>query len=252
MMNIEDHSRILICEDDRDIATLLGIMLSQQGYTVDLAFSAGQAKQLLEHTQYAAMTLDIMLPDQDGISLMQELRLQEQTRDMPVIVVTAEAETSKPDLDGEVLLIVDWLEKPIDHQRLIAAVQEATQPATGRKPHILHVEDDPDFRRVVAMVLGNDASIVTATSLKDARQKLEHERFDLILLDLQLPDGPGLDLLPLSNSQTPACPVVVFSVQDIKPAAPQGVDAALVKSHMSNQMLLDTIKAVIQRKRYPA
>lgn len=251
-MNLEHQSRILVCEDDRDIAALLGIMLSQQGYAVDLAFSAGQAKQLLEHTQYAAMTLDITLPDQDGISLMHELRLQEATRDMPVVVVTAEAEASKYELNGEVLLIVDWLEKPIDHHRLIMAVQQATQSDLGRKPRILHVEDDPDFRRIVAMILGNDANIVTATSLHDARQKLEHEHFDLILLDLQLPDGPGLDLLPASDLQTPSCPVVVFSVHDAKPTTRQGVDATLVKSHMSNQMLLDTIKTVIQRNRHPA
>ncbi len=65
---------ILICEDDPDVARLLCLLLEREGYRTDVAYDADQAKRLLRERSYAAMTLDLMLPGQDGISLIRELR----------------------------------------------------------------------------------------------------------------------------------------------------------------------------------
>jgi PAS domain S-box-containing protein len=251
-ITVVDNSRvqpqllILICEDDSDIATLLKLLLEQAGFKADIAYDAAQAKQLLAQKQYAAMTLDIALPDVDGISLLRELRQQDSTRQLPIVVVSAKAELGRQELNGNAIAVIDWLNKPIDQTRLIAAVKEATQQI-GDKPRILHVEDNFDVRQVVGAILQNVADVCYAANLQEAQQKLQQEIFDLILLDLGLPDGSGLELLPQLNAHPggqPTPPVVVFSAQEVGRETLQDVAAVLVKSRTSNQKLLETVQAL--------
>ncbi len=87
--------RILICENDRDTAKLLSLMLSQGGFDTDIAYSGMEAKQLLAQPDtipYAAMTIDLAMPDTDGISLIRELRQHENFRHLPIVVVSAKAQ----------------------------------------------------------------------------------------------------------------------------------------------------------------
>jgi DNA-binding response OmpR family regulator len=203
------------CEYDGDIATLLKLLLEQAGFKADIAYDAAQAKQLLAQNQYAAMTLDIALPDVDGISLMRELRQQDSTRYLPIVVVSAKAELGRQQLNGNVIAVIDWLNKPIDQTRLITAVKQATQQISS-KPRILHIEDNLDVLQVVRAILQNVAEICCAVNFQEAQQKLEQEIFDLILLDLSLPDGCGRELLKQLNVQAErSTPVVVFSAEEV-------------------------------------
>jgi DNA-binding response OmpR family regulator len=124
-------ARLLVCEDDEDISTLLRMMLEQGGFAVDVALDATQAKRLLAERSYEGMTLDLRLPDQDGISLIRELRSQERTRALPIVVVSVKASEGKKELNGEAFLVMDWIDKPIDHSRLIRAVREAVALSPG-------------------------------------------------------------------------------------------------------------------------
>ena len=245
----EKHQpRILICEDDHDIANLLSFLLKQGGFKTDIAYDAASAKRFLAQKQYAVMTLDIGLPDQDGVSLIRELREQDSTRGLPIVVVSAKAELARHEVtNGSAVAIIDWLNKPIDQTRLITAVKQATHRRADSPSRILHIEDDPDVSNVVSAVLKDTAEIVQAANLREAKQKLERESFDLIILDLALPDGNGLDLLPVLQSQSSPLPVVVFSVQDVEVEVTQKVAASLVKSRTSNRELLETIKSLIQQ-----
>ncbi|MEB3337617.1 MAG: response regulator, partial [Leptolyngbyaceae bacterium] len=103
----------------------------------------------------------------------------------------------------------------------------------------------PDITHFVAMLLRDLADITSADNIQQARHKLEKERFDLVILDLGLPDGSGLELLPSLHYQTVPIPVVIFSAQEMNVEAIHNVAASLVKSRTSNQNLLDTIKALI-------
>ena len=156
---------------------------------VDVALDATQAKRLLAERSYAGMTLDLRLPDQDGISLIRELRGQERTRTLPIVVVSVKASEGKKELNGEAFLVMDWIDKPIDHSRLIRAVREAVAQSPGHRLRILHVEDDPDIVEVVAAILGDMAALECAGTLEEATRKTGASRYDLVILDLGLPDG---------------------------------------------------------------
>lgn len=116
----------------------------------------------------------------------------------------------------------------------------------GRKTaRLLYVEDDADLQRVVAAVLDHDAEVEQALSLTEARERLERERFDLVILDLALPDGSGLELLPLLGSQARPTPVLIFSAHEVEPAVASRVTSVLVKSQTANGELLERIRAVL-------
>jgi DNA-binding response OmpR family regulator len=243
--------RILICEDDADIAYMLRIILSQAGFDADIARTVEQAKQLIKDNQYLAVTLDLALPDElgrrydpEGIRLIRELRRQDRTRELPVIVVSAVADQARRQLNGSAFGIIDWLEKPLDETRLLSAVQMIATHKQGL-PRILHVEDDPIIYEMVRVLLRGQVDLVLAPSLYDAHQKLREEVFDLILLDVELTDGSGLDLIRDLDDVEYMPQVVIFSAKEVGNDVAQKVKAALVKSKDSRKELINVIMSVI-------
>jgi DNA-binding response OmpR family regulator len=248
-----DRACVLVCEDDADIATILRGILESAGHNVDVAASAGQAREFLKENKYAGMTLDLALPDQDGISLVRDLREDPETRHLPVVIVSAYMEEGRKAINGDAFGILDWLEKPIDEARLKKALARATELFEGRKPRILHVEDDQDIFQVVQAALSDRADVIQSDTLSDARNRIRNEKFDLLLLDIGLPDGSGLELLPvLRGTPHAATPVVVFSAQEISPRTARHVQAALLKSKTSNEELVSTISGILGNPIYSA
>ena len=239
------RKRVLICEDDHDIAALLRLMLEQAGLEADIAYNATQAKQMLAQRSYVAMTLDLALPDQDGIALIRELRAAKQTATLPIVVVSAKAIEGRKELNGEAFSVVDWISKPIDQEQLAAALKQAVGQAPDARPKVLHVEDDPDIFLVVKAIVDEFAEMDNATNLADARRMLENNHYDLAILDISLPDGSGMELLPVLNGASPPIPVMVFSSHEMGPENIQEVKSALVKSRTNNAQLLATIKHLI-------
>ena len=241
-------ARILVCEDDPDFAELIRFVLEEAGYRPDIAYSAAAAKSMLRQHAYDAMTLDIGLPDQDGISLIRELRGEAYARNLPVVVVTATRVAGQARLGGE-LAIADWLEKPVDHKRLLAALDNSRNDSEGSadRPRILHVEDDHDVHRFVEALIPNIATIDHAYDLQAARALLSENAYDLVILDLGLPDGSGWSLVPVIASKQPKPRVVVFSASELSGHDSQQFAACLLKSSTDNDRLLSTLRTQIQR-----
>ncbi|MEJ2452153.1 MAG: PAS domain S-box protein, partial [Gammaproteobacteria bacterium] len=246
--------RILICEDDADIGYMLRIILSQSGFDTDIARTVEQAKQYIKDNHYLAVTLDLALPDAqgrpydpEGIRLIRELRRQDRTRELPVIVMSAIADQAQRRLNGSAFGIVDWLEKPLDETRLLSAVQTIASYKQGL-PRILHVEDDPLIYEMVRVLLRGHVDLVLAPSLYDAHQKLREEVFDLILLDVELTDGSGLDLIRDLDDVEYMPQVVIFSSHEVGKDVAQKVKAALVKSKDSRKELINVIMSVINER----
>lgn len=235
---------VLICEDDPDVADLLKHLLENDGYRVDVADDARQARQLLAQRTYAALTLDIAFPDVDGVTLIGNLRNEPQARDLPIIVVSADALDENASRMARIP-VVDWLQKPVDQERLLAALRRC-MPGDSRRPRILHVDDDADVLRVVAAIAGGLADFDCATDLSLARELLASRTYDLVILDLSLPDGCGSELLPAISALEPEPPVLVFSASDVPRQEAERFAACLVKSVTTNGDLLRTIRTQIQ------
>jgi DNA-binding NtrC family response regulator len=141
--------------------------------------------------------------------------------------------------------VIDWINKPIDHEQLVSALEQAITHASGTRPRVLHVEDDADIYRVVHAIVGEIAEMENAPTLAAARRLLKDRHFDLAILDVSLPDGSGMELLRELNSMTPPVPVMVFSAHEITIESIQKVGASLVKSRTDNAQLLATIKRMV-------
>ncbi|MEO8021295.1 PAS domain S-box protein [Polaromonas sp.] len=238
--------RILICEDDQDIARLISMMLDKGGFDADTAYSAAQALEHLAQTSYAAMTVDLKLPDQDGITLIRHLRAQDGTKDLPIVVVSAEADQGQIQFNNQLLSVSEWLEKPINENLLVLSLRRAIAGAEG-KPRILHIEDDLDIQRITAAIAQDFATFEFAATLQEARTRLAAQTFDLVLLDLSLPEGSGWDLLADIASLKPPPPVVVFTAGEVEREQGAQAAAVLVKSQTSNAELLATLQRVLAR-----
>lgn len=244
-MHREAHGKVLVVEDDHDIATLLRIMLRQEDIDCDIAYSAQEAKSLLKKNIYDAMTLDIMLPDQDGISLLQEIREDNSLQNLAVVVVSAKVQKTHSETELEV---VDWINKPIDQKRFMNSLNRAINLRESHKENILHVEDDPDIACLIKILLQELADIDLAVNKVEAMEKLKQGTYSLILLDMMLPDGSAEELLPYIEEHFTSTPVVLFSAQEVDQKLKSKVSKALVKSRTSNATLVDTIKQLLEKK----
>ena len=157
---------------------------------------------------------------------------------MPVIVVSGHAARGK--VRGRSLEVADWMEKPVDPSRLRLAVQGLAR--TDARPFVLHVDDDRDILELTRQAV-TSVEVRGVESLAEAREALQARRPDLVILDLGLPDGHGLELLPeLTDEEGRTIPVVIYSAQDTDRQAAPAVQAVLTKSRMSLTQLARTVR----------
>ena len=244
---------LLVCEDDPDAAMILCEALERDGYAVDLAATLGDAEDALARVgHYQALILDLIMPDGDGVAFIRRLRARTETRSLPIIVVSARAHSGRAEPGSTALNVVDWMEKPVDLGRLNHAVQVAVARATAPKPLILHVEDDPDILEVTASALRGLGEVVPALTLVAAREALAKQKPSLVILDLSLADGSGLDLLPeIGHAPGSAVPVLIFSARDTDELIVENVSAAMTKSRTSLGQLAETVKRLLEQSPAP-
>lgn len=232
--------RVLICEDNADVAEILAELLDAEGLAADVVHTISSARAKLAENPYALMLLDLHLPDGDGLDLIRELRHDPSTRELPIVIVSGRAEPHADGASGGVE-VMDWLQKPVDQARLAAAVRRAF--ATSEHPRVLHVEDDLDVAQITQVALDGLAQCTSVTTRAEAEALLETEDLDLVILDLQLADGPGAPLLEALRGR---CPVVIFSGLEASPELTREVAAALTKSRASNAELVAVVQSILE------
>lgn len=239
--------KVLICEDDPHVGALLEMLVCDIGFDAEVASTAQTALNRLRSGEFVAATLDLSLPDGSGIGLVRELRGRPETQDLPIVIVSAAAARNRRKLKGGAFRIVDWLEKPIDPELLRASLKRAVRTRRPGRPLILHVEDDADHRSIVSRIVADTADLEWAVTFADAKAKIADKRYDLVILDLNLRDGNGEDLLPLiCAGSAHAPPVLVFSISELPRSLLAQVDSALVKSKTNNDVLQRQIKTLLR------
>jgi PAS domain S-box-containing protein len=227
-------TRILFCEDDREAAAIVREQLRQAGFVVDFAHTVAAALARTVATRYAAILVDLHLPDGDGVGLIVRLRAQAQYRDTPIIVIAGDPEQGRSDVRSSRLNVLRWLTKPIAFAPLIGILTTAIALPLRKRPRILHIDDDYDVLALVSQQLRSIADVVSVDGVASARRALATERFDLAVLDIALGEDSGLDLLPdLRGSFGAAMPVIVFSTHGADVVCDEQVHAALSKTNSS-------------------
>lgn len=242
----EQGDAVLVLEDDADTAHLLCEFLRAQHYVPDWAADTSTAWQKLTNQSYVALTLDLKLHNDSGADFFLRLRDNPATANLPVLVISAFVEHGKLQL-AALAHALDWLEKPVTPELLSVKLGQLLSqlPTTNRYQRILHVEDDQDIVTIMRMQLENLCDYQAVASLAQARKTLQQQRFDLILLDLGLPDGNGIDVLPDIAATQGDIPVVIFSAQDLSAEHKTQVRAVYSKSRINTEVLANYLKNIL-------
>jgi DNA-binding NtrC family response regulator len=140
---------ILIVDDEVGIRELLSEILQDEGYRVSLAENAGEARSYRARSQPALVLLDIWMPDTDGVTLLREWAAGGQLT-MPVVMMSGHG-TIETAVEATKIGAVDFLEKPVGLQKLLATVTRALKTGTGPTP-----------RRVSLAALGSSTPVIEA------------------------------------------------------------------------------------------
>lgn len=198
--------RILVVEDEPDIAELIRYHLEGNGYVVTTAARGEEALAKARQEKPDLITLDIRLPDIDGFEVLQQLKSDEETAAIPVVILSIVPDRG----DGFRLGAVDYMTKPIDEGRLLSAVGAIL----SKEDIILVVDDDRDTTRLVQEVLGRAGFTVRAANNGfEALAVARREQPGLILLDLKMPGLDGYEILKRlkRDRTTQDIPVVVMT-----------------------------------------
>ena len=248
-MIVQKHTSILLVEDNPGDARLIQEMLrGVPEFYIATEETLAAAVDCSQSSNYDLILLDLSLPDSSGLEIIREVRQRPETADLPIVVVSAKMEAGRLAINGD-FPGVDWLAKPIDETRLLTVIDRLVSTVTAQRPRVLHVEDDADLHEVIRAMVGGRFGFELATTLEEARARVMRERFDVVILDLDLPDGSGWDLLPDIRQQHPNARVVILSGTDMSADEARKVEAVLLKSQVSPRELLDALSARIQSSR---
>ncbi len=235
------RGRMLVVEDDAEVAEVLRAILEDAGYNVEVAASCAAALTRAQSGAFSGATLDLHLPDGNGLELLEQLRALPQTRELPVVIVSSFCEESQ---DFGITDVKSWLSKPVEPGQLLRALAGLG----GHKARVLHVEDDPDIRRLTALILSDSSEVTFASTLAQGRARLKAEPFDLVILDIGLPDGNGLELLETLEFLSQPIPVVLFSAREEEAETASKVAAALIKSRTPNEALRAKVEELLEAR----
>jgi signal transduction histidine kinase/CheY-like chemotaxis protein len=203
---------VLVIDDDPTARDVMERFLMKEGFRPRLAAGGVEGLRLARETRPAAITLDVMLPDLDGWTVLAALKGDPALADIPVIMVTILDEPTK----GYALGAVDYMVKPIDRERMAAALHRLCSHARTRR--VLVVEDDPLVREVILQMLTEYGW--TADAADNGRVALERVAVappDAIVLDLMMPEMDGFEFLAELRREPAwrAIPVLVVTAMDL-------------------------------------
>ncbi len=190
----QDALHVLIVEDDPDMRQLIADTLVTEGHTPVLAGNAKEALLALASSQVDAIVLDLMLPGRSGFDVLREIRASEKFARVPVLVLTVK------DLSDRERQVLSALNAPIFEKgpgwrpALLQRLQLIARASLGQK--VLVVDDNPAGRELVRESLQDYVgSIAEAANGREALEKLRTSLPDLVLLDIQMPEMDGYEVL---------------------------------------------------------
>lgn len=118
---------ILCVEDEPEMIDLIRLILGRRGFEVKGANGGVEGLRMIREEKPDLVLLDLMMPDMDGWEVYQQIKADEKTRSIPVIVVTAKAQSIDRVLGLHIAKVDDYIAKPFQPQELLASVERILQ-----------------------------------------------------------------------------------------------------------------------------
>ena len=239
---------ILSIDDDEQVISLYERYLKPYGFKVVPLTEPKDALAVAKQLKPFAITLDIMMPEKDGWQVLQDLKNDPQTRQIPIIVCSILEDEEK----GFSLGAADYLVKPFLQEELLSTINRLNPD--GEISEILVIDDDPADLRLVDKMLQDAGKfkVILAEGGKKGMEIIHNQMPDAIILDLFMPDLDGFTLLAnlRSSSNTSTIPVIVLTGADLTSEqhtmlAEYG-QRLLEKGSLKEKDLLNTLQATLR------
>jgi PAS domain S-box-containing protein len=205
---------VLVCEPDPEARRTIVEGLRRQDYRILEAENREQAVQLARSFSLGAILLGVSNHPRNGLETLQALKEDSRTAQIPVVVLSLLSASDKPTAAGAVDA---WLQTPLDETLLLTELARLLK-GTAEHATVLLVEDDEDLARVILATFERAGiAIHHASRLRRAKELCQSVHPDLIILDLALPDGHGLELVTWLRTQKDLrhLPLVVYSAREV-------------------------------------
>jgi DNA-binding response OmpR family regulator len=123
-MNNTENKHILCIEDEPEMIDLIRLILGRRGFEVVGAAGGKEGLEKVRQELPDLVLLDLMMPDMDGWEVYQQMKADEKTKDIPVIVITAKAQSIDKVLGLHIAKVDDYIAKPFSPQELLSSVDK--------------------------------------------------------------------------------------------------------------------------------
>ena len=247
-----EKRNVLVIEDDYATSKLMGNYLNKWGYEPIIVNSAEQTMKIVKKESFLAILMDIVLPDSNGLELLQQLRAHKSTKHTPVIICSVEAEQQKAFLMGA----VEYFVKPINYKYLVEVL---TSYRLRKDSNVLVVDDDVPTLNLMreAVEQAGYKSVAESNSTK-VIDLIENIKLDLAIIDLDMPEINGVELIELikSKPQFSNLPIIIYTGKENYEEDLQRIDGLfenlMHKKSTNIEALQDAINAMINRYEEPS
>ncbi|WP_165188978.1 response regulator [Caulobacter soli] len=241
---------LLVIEDDDKFASIVRDLSHELGFECLVAGTAEDALKLARKFKPSAVVLDVGLPDESGLMVLDRLKRDDTTRHIPIHVISA-ADHSQTALS---LGAIGYMIKPVKRDDLAEVLKTLQSKLTSTVRRVLIVEDDEVQRDAVGKLLSSgDVETVGVGTAAECLEQLKQQTFDCMVLDLSLPDASGFSLLEtLSQDGDHAFPpVIVYTGHDLSADDEQRLrrysSSIIIKGAKSPERLLDEVSLFLHQ-----
>jgi len=245
----EGKKVVLAIDDDPQVIGLYERYLNPQGYYVIPLTDPAKAKEQVLKIKPYAITLDIMMPNRDGWSVLTDLKSDPATRDYPVIICSIMEQADK----GFSLGAADYLVKPILEEDLVCALDRLNKDGTIHE--VLVIDDDPNDLRLIEKILNQHGQYkpILAEGGRKGWETIIKKTPHAIILDLFMPEMDGFTILEKlrENSVLRDIPVLVVSGGGLTNEQQQQLNdfgqRLITKGSLNEDQLIKNIESALKR-----
>jgi CheY-like chemotaxis protein/signal transduction histidine kinase len=241
---------LLIIEDDVTFASTIRTLAERLQYATLIAPSADEGIEMALRHRPTAIVLDIHLPDHTGLTVLDRLKHNPTTRHIPIQVISGFDYTQTALEMGAANVMM----KPVDADRLVAALSQLERKAKDAERTVLIVEDNSVQRDSIHHLLkSGSVRIVAVASAAAALEQLRATTFDCMVLDLALPDATGFELLETMATDEAYSfpPVIVYTARAVTAIEEQQLRrysrSIIIKGAKSPERLLDEVTLFLHK-----
>lgn len=241
----EVTQRILVVDDDDDTLQNLSDILTDMGYEVAIANNGAAALDLVRQIPYDLALLDFKMPDMDGITLSRKIHELRAGTVSVIVTAFASEETAEQALQSGVWQV---LSKPVDFSRLLSLVETAIE-----QPLIMVVDDDRELcENLWELLRDREFRACLAHDVEEARQRFQERDYELVLIDLKMPQGDGTEVLKTIQESNPTTRTILITgyrteMQDLIDQSLQSEADAVCYKPFDIPILLKTIENLTRK-----